>query len=48
MSYALPVGKVVVLSTACWIKATVAHGVALVENVLKYLLEDNNNFILYA
>lgn len=29
MSYDLPVGKVVVLSTACWIKATVAHGVAL-------------------
>lgn len=46
MSYAPSVGKAVDLSVVC--ENGVAYMLSSVENVLKYLLEDNNNFVLHA
>lgn len=46
MSYAPSVGKTVDLSVVC--ENGAAYMLSSVENVLKYLLKDNNNFVLYA
>lgn len=46
MSYAPSVGKAVDLSVVC--ENGAAYMLSSVENVLKYLLKDTNNFVLYA
>lgn len=46
MSYAPSVGKAVDLSVVC--ENGAAYMLSSVENNLKYLLEDNNNFVLHA